>query len=127
MIGGLCFGANTEYGQFPTMYRNLDGLPVVLLEIPDEEIVDVDATGAAFTLTHRSVFENNQRDSPHKWFHRREVAGNKDHPGGFLGEDISWCWWLREREVRIIVDTTIEAGHVKPTIMSLENYPRNSK
>lgn len=124
IIGGLCFGVNEELGQFPTLYRMVDGLPTVMLDVPDSRIVEVDATGAACLLTHRSVFENNRRDGKHTWFHRQWVPPTETHPGGILGEDISWCWWLKSRGVPIVVDTEVEVGHVKPTIVSKQTYGR---
>ena len=124
VVGGLCFGINKEFGQFPTMYQNVDGLPVVMLDVPDQRIVSVDATGAAFVLTHRTVFENNRREGKHIWFHRQWVPPTTNHPGGILGEDISWHWWLRSRGVPIFVDTEVDIGHIKPTIVSKATYAR---
>jgi len=116
VVGGLCFGVNQELGQFPTMYTNVDGMPTVSKEIP-AGLVKVDATGAACVLTHRSVFEQNRREGKHTWFHRRVLP-----TGDVLGEDISWCWWLREQGVPIIVDTTIDVGHVKTTLVNRATY-----
>jgi hypothetical protein len=121
MVGGLCFGINTEFGQFPTMYRTIDGMPHVLFN-ELEGIVSVDATGAAFTLTHRSLFENHRRDSHHPWFHRRTVEASDVHPGGILGEDLSWCWHLRSEGVPIFVDTSVEAGQIKPSTVGTRSY-----
>ena len=121
MVGGLCFGINKEFGQFPTMYRTIDGMPHVLFN-ELEGVVSVDATGAAFTLTHRTLFENHRRDSPHPWFHRREIPASDVHPGGILGEDLSWCWHLRSEGVPIVVDTTVEVGQIKPSTVGTRSY-----
>ena len=121
VVGGLCFGVNKEFGQFPSMYQNQDGLPVVMLDYPQGS-VEVDATGAAFLLTHRTVFENHRRNHIHTWFHRREIPPTNNHPGGILGEDLSWCWWLRENDVKIIVDTTVEIGHMKLSTVGTRSY-----
>lgn len=121
VVGGLCFGINQELGMFPTLYRNRDGLPEAMLDIPDG-VVDVTATGAAFVLTHRSVFEDHRIDSHHPWFHRRPVPASGNHPGGLLGEDLSWFWHLSEHGVRVVVDTDVVAGHVKPTVVDRETY-----
>jgi hypothetical protein len=121
MVGGLCFGINTEFGQFPTMYRTIDGMPHVLFGELDG-VVPVDATGAAFTLTHRSLFEDHRREGPHPWFHRKEIAATDVHPGGILGEDLSWCWHLRSEGVAIMVDTSVEAGQIKPSTVGTRSY-----
>ena len=123
LVGGLCFGINKEFGQFPTMYRTIDGMPHVLFTELDG-VVSVDATGAAFTLTHRTLFENHRRDSPHPWFHRRQVEASDEHPGGILGEDLSWCWHLRSEGVPIFVDTDVEVGQMKPSVVSSISYDR---
>ena len=122
LVGGLCFGVNAEFGQFPAMYRLIDGMPHVLFDEADGAIHHVDATGGAFTLTHRTVFEKYERAGPHRWFHRREVPPTSLHPGGILGEDLSWCVWLRECGVPIVVDTSVVAGHVKPSTVSVRSY-----
>jgi len=122
VVGGLAFGLNLKYGQFPTLYKEQDGLPVVWLDYPHGQVVQVAATGAAFTLTRRDVFTDYRRNDPHPWFHRIETAGNESHPGGFLGEDLSWCWHLTAKGVPIFVDTRVEAGHVKPTVIDSESY-----
>ena len=126
IVGGLAFGANQTIGVFPTIYREVDGMPAAVMDIPDG-IVEVEATGAAFTLTHRSVFLDHKRDEYHSWFHRRFVPSNGTHPGGWLGEDISWCFWLRQRDEKIYVDPRIEAGHVKATNLCRATYKPNAE
>jgi len=121
LVGGLCFGVNKEFGQFPTMYRTIEGMPHVLFN-ELEGVVPVDATGAGFTLTHRSLFEDHRRPGPHPWFHRRTVPATTLHSGGILGEDLSWCWHLRSEGVPIVVDTSVEAGQIKPAVVNTVSY-----
>jgi len=121
LVGGLCYGINREHGQFPTMYRTIDGMPHVLFNELGG-VVPVDATGAAFTLTHRTLFENHRRLGPHPWFHRREIQPTDGHPGGILGEDLSWCWHLRSEGVPIVVDTDVEVGQIKPSTVGTRSY-----
>jgi hypothetical protein len=130
VVGGLCFGLDKTLGQFPTLYRDIGGHPAVLFDFPASGLVEVDGTGAAFILTHRSVFENNIRPGVHKWYHRFEIPGGATGfgvaPGGMLGEDLSWCRWLRSRGVPIYVNVGVEAGHVKPITIGRSTYARNS-
>jgi len=121
MVGGLAFGVNREFGQFPTMYRTIDGMPHVLFNELDG-VVPVDATGAGFVLTHRTLFEQHKRPGPHPWFHRRQVPATSKHDGGILGEDLSWCWHLRSEGVPIFVDTQVEAGQIKPSVVNTVSY-----
>ena len=123
VVGGLAFGVNDTIGAFPTTYQRVDGMPTAILTPPDGP-ADVDATGAAFLLTHRSVFEDYRRDEYHPWFHRRFTPSNGDHRGGWLGEDISWCFWLRDKDVRIVVDPAVQVGHVKAVTLDSSNYRR---
>lgn len=121
VVGGLCYGVNKELGQFPTIYQRVDGQPAVQRVVPDGPVM-VDATGAAFLLTHRSVFERFRRDGDQPWFHRRYVLPTDTHKGGWLGEDISWCFYLRDQDVHIWVDPQVEAGHIKPVVVGTDTY-----
>ena len=103
------------------MYENTDGHPTVMLTIPDG-LVKVAATGAACVLTHRDVFMDYARDDPHTWFHRRWIRETEQHPGNWLGEDLSWYWHLTEQGVPVIVDTSISVGHIKPTVVDRRSY-----
>jgi len=123
LVGGLCFAVTEQFGVVPTIYRSVDGLSAVWTDYPRDELVPVDATGAAFTLTHRTLFEQYPRDHFHKWFHRREVAATEWHEGGVLGEDVSWCWWLRDHGVPMFVDTRVKVGHVKQVVIDDTQYP----
>ncbi len=122
VVGGLCFAINQEYGQYPTTYRNLDNIPIVIFELPDFGMMKVDATGVAFLLVHRTVFENHRRPGPHPWFHRLEVGSSGKYPGAFLGEDLSFCWWLRQNDVPIYVNLDVEVGHVKNVTVGRNTY-----
>ena len=124
VVGGLCYGVNHELGQFPTIYRRVQGLPVAQLDPPTSGMIEVDGTGAAFNVTHRRVFEQWEHGAHHRWYHRRTVPPTPDHPGGVLGEDLSWHWWLRDNGVPIFVNLDVEAGHVKPTVVNSDTYRR---
>lgn len=123
VVAGLTFGANDSIGQFPTIYKRVDGMPQVQRDVPKYPI-EVDATGAAFLLVRSKVFKTYRRDEYHPWFHRRFVPSNGVHPGGWLGEDLSFCFWLRDKGVDIVVDPAVKVGHVKPMILDERNYRR---
>ena len=124
-VGGLCFAVNEKFGQYPVLYQNLLGMPAVMFDVP-AGIAKVDATGAACTLQHRTLFEKFRRDDPHPWYHhRRVIAFDGKHEGGWLGEDLSWCWHLREQGVPIFVDCDVEIGHVKWGVVNRDTYRPN--
>ena len=127
VVGGLCYGFAKDHGQFPTLYRRDGQVPRRLMQVPDGDgLYPVDATGAACLLTHRSVFEDNRRDGPLPWFHRRQVTGH-DGKEAMLGEDLSWCFWLRDRGVPIAVALDVEFGHVKPVELNRATFEANRK
>ena len=128
-VGGLCFAVNEKFGQYPVLYRNVAGVPAVWFDVP-AGIAKVDATGAACTIQHRSLFEQFRRDDPHPWYHRRRVESLDDFNSygqfdGWLGEDLSWCWHLRDNDVPILVDCDVDVGHVKMGVVNRETYRPN--
>lgn len=102
----------------PTMYqqsRDEDGEWVGYREIETfgRGLVEVDATGCHCLLVHRSVFEKTRTDHPHPWF-RESILKS----GILAGEDITFCLAARDAGFPIYVDTRLEAGHVKPMIVT---------
>jgi GT2 family glycosyltransferase len=119
VVGGLCFGWKKDVGPFPTMYQwDGEGTRVVDGQM-DGEVYPVDATGAAFLLVHRTVFENNREPEPLPWFARSL------HNGHLVGEDITFCLRLRQNNVPIYVHTGVKTGHVKQFTWNQENYEAN--
>lgn len=92
---------------------------VLWLDYPSDEIVEAHATGLAFVLIHRSVFEDVAKlvDEPYPWF--REEVG--DH-GGWRGEDLRFYRLAREAGHPLHVNTAVRPGHQKGRIV---HYPRS--
>ena len=85
------------------------GEPDKYVFIPDEEVfsgevIEVDATGMGCMLVKTEVF----LDIPQPWFEL--VPGKDGHKT--LGEDINFCWNLRQAGYRIFVDTSIKITHL---------------
>lgn len=113
IIGGLCFRRSEPHQ--PTLYmreRPTSGA-YNFLERWDSDIIEVDATGMAFVIIHRRVFE--------------AIAGSKMPPlekrvklgppkffrwDGAIGEDLRFCQDAKAAGCRIWVDTRIEIGHI---------------
>ncbi len=127
VVGGLCF-SNREtgsdgYGGFttfpiPTIYRwakTPDGTTgfVSWHEYPRDQLIRCDATGSAFLLVHRSVFERIGGD----WYTQ---ASNP--AGGVFGEDISFCVRLAANEIPLHIDTAVKTTHHKPTWLSEAHF-----
>ena len=114
IVGGLCFMRYAPYP--PVMMREFDpswgfakGTLGWLYDYPRDAIVDVDATGAAFLLVRREVFEK-----------IRETHGNGDPewaewwtpmPPVESAEDFSFCFRAREAGFGIAVDTGVKIVH----------------
>lgn len=76
---------------------------------------EVDATGTHCLLVHRNVFEKIESPHPYRWFREDEIA-----PEVISGEDIWFCIEARKCGFPIFVDTRLEAGHVKPMLLTSE-------
>lgn len=116
MVGGLCFRRAHPYQ--PTLYmreRPNDGAYNFLETWPEDEIVEVDATGMAFVLIHRRVFEM-IAGGPMPPYEERTRAGgpppNFFRWEGQLGEDLRFCQDAKAAGARIWVHTGIPVRHV---------------
>lgn len=114
VVGGLCFGGGRGI-VFPTMYeivdpKENDDIPVkVITEWPEGAVVQVDATGAACLLMHRSLLEamGERFPEPFPWFHESVY---KQHP---FGEDWTFCLKVGQMGKPIYVATAAKTGHMK--------------
>jgi GT2 family glycosyltransferase len=114
VVGALCFGGGNGT-PFPTMYRLVDpaenGGNVIecMLEWQPGSIVQVDATGAACLLIHRSVLEKMaaQFPEPAPWF--AEMVYKRYE----FGEDWGFCMRLGVLGIPLFVHTGASIGHMK--------------
>lgn len=116
MVGGLCFRRTAPFQ--PTLYMRespTDGR-YNFLESWDTDLVEVDATGMAFVLIHRRVFEKIAvMNGEHFPGYEERMAG--DPPEYFvwinrIGEDLRFCQLAKEAGCRIFVDTRVKVGHI---------------
>lgn len=125
IIGGLCFGGGRSGVMFPTMYRlvkpELNESPVQTIEeYPPDAMCEVDATGAAFLLIHRSVLQKmgeTYKDSPYPWFLEGSV-----YKGTKFGEDWAFCMRAKTEGFPIHVHTGVKIGHVKPQVLDEDGW-----
>lgn len=128
IMGGLCIGGGYS-SQFPTLYRCLregDDLTVERIEEwPEGAVVKVDATGAAFLAVHADVFRAMAKvyatlpdgsPEPHPWF----IEGRRK--GAQFGEDIGFCMRARALGFDVMVDTSVEIGHMKRFEMTAKTW-----
>lgn len=142
VVGGLCFiegdythdwKGGLRSSLSPTLYdwcwmEPSNGLPgmyklVPRSDWPDNAVTRVGATGAAFLLTHRSVYEKisqwcmEQGAPPNIWWQR--IPG----PDGELcGEDVSFCLRVHQVDLPVLVHTGVKTTHQKTTWYGEEDY-----
>lgn len=115
IVGGLCFALLTDLTSgleypAPTLF--------LVTETPGEMfrcwdwppgLCEVDATGAACLLVHRTVCEamRAKHDEPWPWFREQAVEGRP------MSEDITFCLRARSLGYPVYVDTSVEIDHMK--------------
>ena len=127
-VGGLCFDRRHPYK--PVISRYFDPSwgfdPKThgwLFDYPQDQVIDVDATGGAFLLVKRRVFEKIRetegKGDPawRKWWERK--------PGTGLSEDLSFCERVQEAGFKIRVDTGIDIGHKGEVVVNKDFVARN--
>lgn len=83
----------------------------------DDEIIEVDSVGLGFVAVAKGVLES----IPRPWFTYTTI--NMTDPYGntietSIGEDISWCWKLKEQNIKIYAEPSVRVGHIKPVVLA---------
>lgn len=126
VVGGLCFASREvatdgmngyRTKPTPTIFQpaTVDGVETVLAGnmYPVNSLVRCAATGSAFVLVHRSVFEAIGSG----WYNRMPKPD-----GTFYGEDVSFCLRVTEAGLPIHVYTGAKTSHFKPRWVSEVDY-----
>lgn len=130
MVGGLCFAQKglqpDGFGGFrthvvPAVYRwhrteQGDGF-APWVDYPRDTLAEVEGTGSAFVLIHRSVFEAVAEKHGPRWYDRvpHETLG-------LVGEDLSFCLRVLDVGIPIHVHTGIRTTHRKPIWIGEDDY-----
>lgn len=126
VVGGLCFAGGPK-GIWPVMLvmrpsDDEDGFTLQQVRgYPKDTLCKVDATGAAFLLCHRRVFEQmraSDPDSPAPWF-RYAYQGRRQ-----FGEDVPFCLRCKTLGIPIYVHTGVKIGHMKTHALNEAEYER---
>lgn len=130
VVGGLCFAGGRSSKIVPTMYKvddwgMQDGNGVTMRTVDSwtpGTLVQVDATGAAFLLVHRSVLARMREAFPTPkgahWF-ATGFSGNTRY-----GEDFFFCVRCKQIGVPIVVHTGVQAPHHKWWIIDSYDFER---
>jgi GT2 family glycosyltransferase len=123
VVGGLAFSKNADGGApYSTMYELTDKgegrLAFVRYETwPEDQCVQVSATGAACLLIHRTALEQVEKDTGDiaaPWF--RET-GLRNAPMALMGEDMTFCLRCAAAGIPVHVHTGVKAGHMKTQML----------
>lgn len=120
ILGGLCFGLDFETGPFPVVYHLVDTPDGPMTHRPsqlerDTGLMQVDATGTAFLMIHRSVLvamKERGFSQAYPWFQETELGGSNP-----VGEDITFCLRARILGFPVTVDLDLHIGHKKDQIV----------
>jgi len=126
ILSGLCFRRHHPYQ--PTLYMREapnEGSYFPLEKWGEDEIVEVDATGCAFMLIHKRVFEMIAGGPMPPYEHRIREGGpppNYFRWEGLMGEDIRFCQEAKAAGARIWVHTGIPIGHIAEVEINQEVF-----
>lgn len=110
IVGGLCHGRRPPHYAPILCHKQPGGLMGYSYQHDYPlGLVEVDATGAAFILVKREVFETIEEAFP--------TPGEGPFTDKGHGEDISFCERAKECGYKIFVDTTLEIGHIGEVVI----------
>jgi hypothetical protein len=121
VVGGLCFALKGRELCSTLMQKNPDGVTYSLaIGWPPNEVVEVDATGAACLLIHRGVLERMGAafPAPNRWF------ADEVHDGVDIGHDLVFCERVKTLGYRVHVHTGVAIGHLKVEQYDFGSYVR---
>jgi GT2 family glycosyltransferase len=137
IVGGVCVGMEqvgpecSEYSTLLTVF-SVDPVkgPMRWDTVPDDSLIKCDATGAAFLLVHRSVFEKLKAEDPDRYFWAFEeqefVWGDGDRAP--MGEDTTFCLRAMLAGFPCHVHSAIQPKHYKgPLALDLDHHRQNQQ
>jgi GT2 family glycosyltransferase len=122
ITGALCYSQNDGASDpYPVMYELVqdEGKPMAFTRPalwPENTLVRVSATGAAFLLMHREALESvrDRKDPAAPWFRETGIPGA---PLALVGEDMTFCLRAGAAGIPVHVHTGVQVGHVKPVML----------
>lgn len=120
VVGGLCWSLD-KGERFPTMYELIEKDAGTLAfrryaDWPENTVMRVSATGAAFLLMHRDALEKvaaSSGDAAAPWFRETAIGA----PLALMGEDMTFCLRCAAAGIPVHVHTGVKAGHMKTTML----------
>jgi hypothetical protein len=125
IVGGLCFQRGAPHQ--PTLYyRDGEGGNYNFREDwPQDAALEVDATGMAFTLIHRRVFDAILGEPMPTLEERARMAAPPFFKWtGQYGEDFLFCQEAKAAGCKIFVDTSVKIGHIAEIVVTEDTFNR---
>jgi GT2 family glycosyltransferase len=132
IVGGVCVGhepidrTGWDYDTFLTVYTvDMELGPRRWSEVPDDTLIRVDATGAAFLLVHRSVFETLKAARPdrHFWAFEEGELTYGDGQVRAMGEDTMFCLRAKAAGFPVHVHSGVVPSHHKgPLVLDMARH-----
>lgn len=131
IVAGLCFAQRdtgfsedtyaTEFDIIPTaqVWNLEDDEPVgffIVTEYPRDQVIQIDSTGGACVLVHRTVLEKMRAEFGDHWFTPRTNPAT----GGQFGEDTSFFLRCRDLAIPVHMDTSVKTSHDKGGVFLTE-------
>jgi GT2 family glycosyltransferase len=118
IVGGLCHGRRAPHYAPILLHRQPGGMMGYAYQHDYPlGLVEVDATGGAFLLVKREVFETIEE--------RFKAPGEGPWSDRGHGEDTSFCERAKECGYKVFVDTTLEIGHIAEVVVDSAFSKRN--
>lgn len=118
IVGGLCHGRRAPHYAPILAYRRAGDLAGYAFRHDYPlGLVEVDATGGAFILVERCVYEAIEA--------RFDKPGEGPYSNQGFGEDFSFCARAAECGFKTFVDTTLEIGHLAEVVVDSKFAKRN--
>lgn len=116
---------NNEY--YPQLYMRMPQGEYAALREPPSELSKVDATGMGFMLVRKNIIEDilDKFPYPFDMLSVKEVDGKDNGKTELIGEDMCFCYRLKEIGVDIWCEPTVMVGHYTP--MAIRTKPCKSK
>lgn len=125
IMGGLCFRRSAPYQPTLFMREGPTSGAYNYLEDWDTDVVEVDATGMAFVIIHKRVFEMIAGGPMPPYDVRTQMNPPEFFRWtGMFGEDLQFCQDAKAAGARIFVDTRVQIGHVSEVEIRHEHFLR---
>ena len=123
MVAGLCFVYKRHASEIGTNAYMWNGETHVEVDgYKPGTVIEVDATGSAFILIHRRVFEAMAAEQDEDWYHWHQNYVKHPETGEPMGHDLAFAREAGKLGFKLLYDTNVGTGHIKYFELTEQNY-----